>query len=113
MALQTAVLDVAVNAATAIMGFAAIHSDGTSGTQTSSQRIAVGWDPSSGAIAASGGVPLAFTGTPGAAATHLGLWSAASGGTFRGSRVLVGDQTFNAAGEYNVTALTLTGTSSA
>jgi hypothetical protein len=56
---------------------------------------------------------LAFTGgAASGACTHVGLWSASSGGTFRGGFALTGDQTFNAAGEYNVTALTINGTSS-
>lgn len=113
MALQTAVLNAANDAATAIMAWAAVHSDATSGSQTSTTRIAVTWGSSASAVSTSAGVPLAFTGTPGAAATHLGLWSASTAGTFRGSRALTGDQTFNAAGNYSVTAVTLTGTSGA
>jgi len=53
----------------------------------------------------------AFTG--GAASgpcTHVGLWSASSGGTFYGYYALTGDQTFNAAGEYTLTGITITGT---
>lgn len=56
-------------------------------------------------------VDLAFTG--GAASgpcTHVGLWSASTSGTFYGYFALTGDQTFNAAGEYTVTGLTVTGT---
>lgn len=113
MALQTAVLNTAVDAATAIMGFAAIHSSDASGTQVSNERVAVGWGVAASAVGTSANVPLAFTGTPNGPATHLGLWSASSGGTYRGAKALTGDQTFNAAGEYNVTALTLTGTSGA
>lgn len=55
---------------------------------------------------------LAFSGPANGAAQFVGLWSAASGGTFRGGFALTGDQTFNAAGQYNVTALTINGTSS-
>lgn len=56
----------------------------------------------------------AFTG--GAASgpcTHVGLWSQlATGGTFYGYFALTGDQTFNAAGEYTVTGITVAGTAS-
>lgn len=56
----------------------------------------------------------AFTG--GAASgpcTHVGLWSQlAAGGTFYGYFALTGDQTFNAAGEYTLTGVTITGTQS-
>lgn len=56
---------------------------------------------------------LAFTGMTGSqAVTHIGFWSASSAGTFRGSFALTGDSTANAAGEYNVTGVTITGTSS-
>ena len=63
---------------------------------------------------ATGGVvtvpSTAFTG--GAAngpATHVGLWN---GTNYRGSYPLTGDLTFNAAGEYTVTSVTITGTGS-
>lgn len=55
----------------------------------------------------------AFTG--GAASgpcTHVGLWSASTSGTFYGYFALTGDVTFNAAGEYTLTSLTITGTAS-
>ena len=49
-----------------------------------------------------------FTGgASGGACTHVGLWSAVTGGTFRGGIALTGDTTFNAAGEYNVTGITI------
>ena len=60
---------------------------------------------------ATGGVvtvpSTAFTG--GAASgpcTHVSLWS---GTTYRAAYALTGDQTFNAAGEYTVTGVTITG----
>jgi hypothetical protein len=56
--------------------------------------------------------PLAFTGgTANGAVTHVGLWSASTGGTFRGSFALPASQTFNASGAYNVTGITVNGTS--
>lgn len=63
-------------------------------------------------VTASGGVvtvpSTAFTG--GAASgpcTYVAVWN---GANFRGAFPLTGDQVFNAAGEYTVTALTITGT---
>jgi hypothetical protein len=53
----------------------------------------------------------AFTG--GAASgpcTHVGFWSASTAGTFYGWLALTGDQTFNSAGEYTITSLTIPGT---
>lgn len=54
-----------------------------------------------GARALSANVP--FTGTPGQAVTHVGIWLNA-GTVFKGSQALTGDAAFNAAGEYTVTA---------
>jgi hypothetical protein len=52
-----------------------------------------------------------FTGgTASGACTHVGLWSALTSGTFYGYFALTGDQAFNAAGEYVLTGLTITGT---
>jgi hypothetical protein len=51
---------------------------------------------------------VAFVGTASQAVTHAGLWG---GGTFRGGFALAGDAAFSTGGEYNVTAGTLTGTS--
>lgn len=110
MALGTDILNGAADGAAARVAFGAIHSSDSAGSQTSSQRLAVTWDPATGAVAAASNTPLLFTGAPGAAATHFGIWSAVSGGTHRGSVVLVGDQTFNAAGEYQVDSGTITGT---
>lgn len=57
-------------------------------------------------------VDMLFTGgTANGACTHAGLWSAVSAGTFYGYAALTGDQTFNSAGEYTVTGITITGSS--
>jgi hypothetical protein len=58
-------------------------------------------------------VDLPFTGgASGGPATHVGFWSALTTGTFYGWLPLTGDQTFNAAGEYTVTDIDVTGTAS-
>lgn len=59
----------------------------------------------------SGGVvtvpSAAFTGgAASGACTHVSVWS---GTTYRGAYALTGDTTFNAAGEYTVTGITITG----
>ncbi len=55
---------------------------------------------------------VAFTGgAASGAATHVAGWSAVTAGTFRGAWPLVGDVTFNSAGSYTVTSLTVNGTS--
>lgn len=112
MALEVAVLNAGADGAVTVLLWAAIHSDATSGSQISNERIAVTWDPATGAVAPVNNAPLAFTGTAaGRAGVFLGMWNQDQpGGTFRGSVALVGDGDFNAAGEYNVNAVTMTAT---
>lgn len=52
---------------------------------------------------------VSFTGTASQAVTHVGVWGT---GTFRAGFALAGDAAFSTGGEYNVTAGTITGTSS-
>jgi hypothetical protein len=54
--------------------------------------------------------PIDFEGgAASGAATHLGFWSAPTGGVFYGFVPLTGDQSFNAAGEYTVNSISLNG----
>lgn len=83
---------------------------GTSNVSTAARQAVTFTVDADGDLTLSNG-PVAFTG--GAASgpcTYVSLWSASTGGTFRGSYALTGDQTFNAAGEYNLTGLTINGT---
>ena len=115
MALQTAALNEGADGVAGAAAFASLHTanpDPAGGSEVVGggyARQAITWDPATGGIAALNGV-LAFSGPAGGAATHLGIWSLASGGTYYGSAALTGDQTFNAAGEYNVTAANITAT---
>jgi hypothetical protein len=90
----------------------AIGDGATAADQVSTARVQLASTVAAGVITATG-VPYAFTGTPDGPATHALLFSAASGGTFYGFDALAGDQTFNSAGGYELTALTITGTSPA
>jgi hypothetical protein len=90
--------------------YVAIGDGQTSADQTSAARVQLTSTVAAGVITATG-VPYAFTGTPGDGATNALFFSAASGGTFYGYDALTGDTTFNAAGEYNLTSLTITGSS--
>lgn len=112
MALGEAILNGAADGAAAQIAFGAMHSAATSGSQTSNERLAIVFDPAVGAVATLDATPLNFTGAAGAAAGFLGIWSASSGGTFRGAVAVAAgsDTTFNAAGQYQVTAGTLTAT---
>jgi hypothetical protein len=98
-----------------LCGWASLHSadPGSTGTNaTSAARKAITFN-----VDADGDLTLASTvaftgGAASGAVSHVGLWSASSGGTFRGGFALTGDTSFNAAGEYNLTGLTINGTSS-
>jgi len=88
-----------------------IGSGATAGDQTSAARVQLTSTVAAGVITATG-VPYSYTGTPAAGATHALLFSASTAGTFYGYDALAGDQAFNANGEYDLTALTITGSSS-
>jgi hypothetical protein len=90
--------------------YVAVGDGTTSADQTSAARHLLASSVAAGVVTATG-VPYTFTGTPGDGATHALLFSAATAGTFYGSQALSGDQTFNASGDYNITALTITGSS--
>lgn len=86
---------------------------GATGTSEVGTRQAVSWSvDADGDLTMTGGT-RAFTGLTANQAIHsVGYWSASTGGTFRGSNPVSGDTTANSAGEYNVTAITINGTSS-
>lgn len=90
--------------------YAAMGSGTTAGTQNSAQRRQVTL-AQVGAVLSASNAPLAFTGTPDAACPYALLFSASSGGTFYGYDAVAGDQAYNADGEYDLTALTITGSS--
>lgn len=113
MPLNDTILNIGNAASQAAMTHAQIHTaqpNASGSNEATSGRQTITWvTAANGDIIAT--VDLAFTG--GAAsgpATHIGFWSASSAGTFYGWLPLTGDQTFNAAGEYTVTAITITGT---
>lgn len=115
MALNDTILNIGNAAMQTAMTHAAIHTaqpDATGSNASAAARQAITWvTAANGDMIAT--VDLAFTGgAASGAATHVGFWSALTAGTFYGWLPLTGDQTFNAAGEYTVTAITITGTAS-
>lgn len=113
MPLNDAILNIGNTAMQAAMTHMSTHSaqpDGSGSNQTTAARQPITWvTAASGDLVAT--VDLAFTGgAANGACTHIGFWSAVSAGTFYGYLPLTGDQTFNAAGEYTVTQVTVTGT---
>lgn len=114
MPLNDTILNIGNAAMQTSMSHVALHTaqpDTNGSNQATSARKASGWD-----TAANGDMiittDLAFTGgASNGPCTHIGFWSQlAVGGTFYGWLPLTGDQTFNAAGEYTVTGVTITGT---
>jgi hypothetical protein len=113
VALNDTILNIGNAAKQTAITHAAIHTaqpDAAGSNQSSAGRQAITWvTAANGDMVAT--VDLAFTGgAASGAATHIGFWSASTGGTFYGWLPLTGDQTFNAAGEYTVTGITITGT---
>lgn len=113
MPLNDTILNIGNSAMQAAMTHMSLHTatpDATGSNQTTAARQPITWvTAANGDLVAT--VDLAFTG--GAAsgpAVAVGFWSASSAGTFYGYLPLTGDQTFNAAGEYTVTQVTVTGT---
>ena len=93
------------------MFWLAIGDGPTAGDQTSNERVQLVGTVSGGVLTWDTTPALAFTGAAAAGATHGLFFSASAAGTFYGFEELAGDQAFNAAGEYEVTAATLTGSS--
>lgn len=119
MALSNAALNIAADAIAAAATHARLHTgdpggSGTSNVASSAVEV-VTWGSASGSGDVSISGPVQFTGgTPSGPATHITIWDGdpGSGGTFLGSQALTGDQTFNSAGEYTLTDLSLDGAAS-
>lgn len=111
MPLNTAGINAILDDGNEAVIWVAIGRGATSADQSSAQRRQLASSVASGVITATG-VPYAFTGTPADGATHALLFSASTAGTFYGYDALSGDQAFNASGDYSLTSLTVTGSSS-
>jgi hypothetical protein len=115
MPLNDTLLNIGNAASQSAATHAQIHTaepDAAGSNESTATRLAITWE-----TAANGDLviltDLAFTGGASSGpATHIGFWSAVSAGTFYGWLPLTGDQTFNAAGEYTVTGVDITGTAS-
>jgi hypothetical protein len=99
------------NAATHALLYSAEPNAAGTTNQTSAGLEAITWiTAANGDMVVTADVP--FTGgAASGACTYLGLWNSAQT-TFYGYYALTGDQTFNSAGEYTLTGITITGSSS-
>lgn len=70
-------------------------------------RVAVTWDPAAAGVKANNAA-LVFQVPVGTTVTHVGGWTASSGGTFRGGGALGASQAFGTAGTYTINAAALT-----
>jgi hypothetical protein len=117
MPLQANVLNVANNAAAAILVYASLHSadpgatgaNEISGGSPAYARQLVAWNPSSGQVS-SISATLNFD-VPASTVAYVGLWSAVTGGIWRGGTPLNASSVFGTQGQYHVTALTVTASS--
>lgn len=112
MPLNDTILNIGAEAMADVALYAAIHTatpNGSGSNQSSAGRVAIPWAAASGGDLSTS-TAMDFTGGAATgAATHLGFWSASTGGTFYGYVPLTGDQTFNSAGEYTVTSISIPG----
>ena len=108
MALNDTALNLMAEALADVALYLSLDTNG-SGTESTAGRLAAGW----GAAAAgdlSIAAPKAFTGgASNGPVSHVGLRSAATGGTFYGSYPVTGDASFNSAGEYTLDSFTIAG----
>ena len=100
MAFTIASKDTAVNALTALGGYISLHNadPGTTGASEVAgvTRQQTTWGSSSSGTA--NGSQVTFASVPAGAYTHYGVWTAASGGTFRWGFALSPGVTLNDAG---------------
>src|SRR3954469_15496520 len=108
--LNTAALQIGRTSIASACAFLSLHSatpNASGSNETTAARVASGIVSTAGVLTTSS---KAFTGgAPSGAVLCVGFWSASTAGTFYGYQTLTGDSSFNAAGQYTVTSLTITG----
>ena len=114
MAFNDAALVVGAEAITDLITHVSLHTPGavsSSANESTAAREAVSWTVDADGDATISNVE--FTGGASSGpAVRAGYWSASSSGTYYGGCLLTGDWAFSAAGEFTVTSVTETGTSS-
>src|SRR5690606_31808709 len=84
-----------------------IHDGATSGDEVSNERLQPSYGSASSG-AADPSAPLSSTGTPQAAVSRLGVWTAETAGSFRFAVALSGDLAFNAEGDLDLASAEIT-----
>ena len=116
MALNDTILNIGGAAMQAAMTHAALYTSTTNAGGTTnlaaSARQPITWTTAAnGDLVVTADAPFTGGAASGAVA-RVGFWSALTGGVVYGDLALTGDQSFNAAGEYTLTGVTITGTAS-
>lgn len=116
MPLSDAALDLMADELAANATHAELHTDdpGAAGTlnPTTAARQPIAWTAASSGGDIAFSAPEAFTGGAASGPVEwVSLWDALTLGTFLGRYPIVGDQTFNAAGEYTLTNVAINGSS--
>ena len=107
MALNANGLNAQVGGLTSVASYASLHtaepnnSGSSEVTGGSYSRESISWAAASNGTALSS-APIVFDVPGSTTITHLGYWSAASGGTFYGSRQLNAQQTYATDGTYTI-----------
>lgn len=112
MALTTAALNSLGDHLASIATHVSLHSalpDGTGSNETSAGRQTASWSATAADVLSLSASESFTGGAASGAVQYVGLWSAATGGTFYGSfQITTGDLTFNAAGDYTLDDITIT-----
>ena len=112
MPLMDAALNTGANAIAAAYPYLSLHSatPNTSGSnETTAGRLAAGWGSASSGDISIGAAKNFTGGASNGAVAFVGVWTAASAGTFGGYFPVTGDASFNSAGEYTLDSFTIAG----
>lgn len=114
MAFNAAALTSAAAGIATAYPYLSLHTAGAvtaSTSESAAARVAANWVNTNGVLSLPAGGKAFTGGAASGPAVRVGYWSAATAGTYGGGSLLTGDQAFNAAGNYTVTAITETPTS--
>jgi hypothetical protein len=103
-------LDTVLDDGAAAIMWAAVGDGDTAGDEVSTTRVLIEWSTPTNGVLTAANTPLVFAGSPDGDATHLLVFDAETDGALLGVQPLQGDVVFNAAGEFEIAALTLTAT---
>ncbi len=110
MPLNNTAKNIGVDAVTAVIGFLSLHTADPGGTGANEAtggspayaRKAITWGASSSGVAAASGSPVVTFDAPAGTYTHVGFWSALSGGTNYGDDDLPASVVLGAQGTVDI-----------